>query len=56
MKLNHINLTVTDVPGAATFLEKYFDLKSLGGNDGIRVVKIDGDPDRLRLAFPRRCT
>lgn len=29
MKLNHLNLTVTDVTAAREFLEKYFDLKCL---------------------------
>ncbi|ATF13287.1 VOC family protein [Brevibacillus sp. HB1.2] len=29
MKLNHVNLTVTDVPAASDFLEKYFGLKKL---------------------------
>ena len=34
MKLNHLNLTVTDVPAAHQFLEKYFGLRSMGrGND-----------------------
>ncbi|TWE00999.1 catechol 2,3-dioxygenase-like lactoylglutathione lyase family enzyme [Neobacillus bataviensis] len=28
MKLNHLNLTVTDVNAAREFLEKYFDLKT----------------------------
>jgi catechol 2,3-dioxygenase-like lactoylglutathione lyase family enzyme len=27
MKLNHLNLTVTDVPEAEKFLEKYFGLR-----------------------------
>ena len=31
MKLNHLNLTVTDVPAAKTFLETYFGLKSEAG-------------------------
>lgn len=31
MKLNHLNLTVTDVPAAADFLEKYFGLRKLPG-------------------------
>jgi catechol 2,3-dioxygenase-like lactoylglutathione lyase family enzyme len=35
MKLNHINLTVTDVTAAARFLEKYFGLTSQGGNKGM---------------------
>jgi catechol 2,3-dioxygenase-like lactoylglutathione lyase family enzyme len=33
MKLNHINLTVTDVPAAEKFLETYFGLQSQGGNE-----------------------
>jgi len=35
MKLNHINLTVTDVAAAVSFLEKYFDLTVQGGNQGM---------------------
>ena len=31
MKLNHLNLTVTSVPDAHAFLEKYFGLRSMGG-------------------------
>ena len=30
MKLNHINLTVSDVSGAGAFLEKYFGLRPVG--------------------------
>ena len=30
MKLNHLNLTVTDVAEAHDFLEKYFGLRSMG--------------------------
>lgn len=30
MKLNHLNLTVTDALATKDFLEKYFGLKSLG--------------------------
>jgi lactoylglutathione lyase len=30
MKLNHINLTVTDVPAARNFLKTYFDLQDSG--------------------------
>jgi lactoylglutathione lyase len=30
MKLNHLNLTVTDVLDTSAFLEKYFGLKSAG--------------------------
>ncbi|QBD76100.1 VOC family protein [Ktedonosporobacter rubrisoli] len=38
MILNHVNLTVTDVSAAADFLEKYFGLRSQGGNNGFRVL------------------
>jgi lactoylglutathione lyase len=36
MKLNHLNLAVTDVAAAHQFLEKYFGLQSMGpGNDSM---------------------
>jgi catechol 2,3-dioxygenase-like lactoylglutathione lyase family enzyme len=38
MKLNHINLTVTDVPGAVAFLEKYFGMRKQGGDDKFAVL------------------
>ena len=38
MKLNHINLTVTDVPGTVQFLEKYFGLQSQGGDNKFAVL------------------
>lgn len=41
MKLNHINLTVTDVEAAANFLETYFDLHSQAGNKGFTVLLDD---------------
>jgi len=31
MRLNHVNLTVTDVQAAADFLEKYFELRRSEG-------------------------
>jgi lactoylglutathione lyase len=34
MKLNHLNLTVTDVLATRDFLQKYFELRSMGkGNE-----------------------
>ena len=47
MKLNHLNLTVTDVPGARQFLEKYFALQSLdkGGNSQIAQLRDDNGLD-----------
>jgi catechol 2,3-dioxygenase-like lactoylglutathione lyase family enzyme len=38
MKLNHINLSVTDVPGAEKFLEKYFGMQSQGGDNKFAVL------------------
>jgi catechol-2,3-dioxygenase len=35
MNLNHLNLTVTDVPQAHKFLEKYFGMRDMGGNTNI---------------------
>jgi catechol-2,3-dioxygenase len=35
MNLNHLNLTVSDVPDAAKFLEKYFGMRNMGGNNNI---------------------
>ena len=32
MKLNHVNLTVTDATEAAAFLEKYFGMTNQGGD------------------------
>ncbi|HEU4327132.1 MAG TPA: VOC family protein [Roseiflexaceae bacterium] len=41
MKLNHLNLTVTDVPEAHAFLEKYFELKSMGCNKNMGFLTDD---------------
>jgi lactoylglutathione lyase len=35
VRLNHLNLTVTDVDAAARFLERYFGLQAGGGNAGM---------------------
>ena len=35
MKLNHLNLTVSDVRQASDFLVKYFGMRSMGGNKGM---------------------
>jgi lactoylglutathione lyase len=42
MKLNHLNLAVTDVPAAEDFLEKYFDMRRLGGNAGMALLTDEG--------------
>jgi lactoylglutathione lyase len=41
MKLNHLNLTVTDVRAASAFLEKYFGMQSTGGNAGMAFLTDD---------------
>lgn len=41
MKLNHLNLTVTDVPAAHAFLEKYFGLKSMSCNQNMGFLTDD---------------
>lgn len=49
MKLNHLNLSVTDVPAAADFLEKYFGLhKQPSDRKGFCVLF---DADRLVLTL-----
>jgi catechol-2,3-dioxygenase len=41
MKLNHLNLTVTDVPETRKFLARYFDLQDGGGNNNIAFLTDD---------------
>ena len=48
MKLNHLNLTVTDVRAAAEFLERYFGLQNRGGNAGMAFL-LDDDGFVLTL-------
>ena len=49
MKLNHLNLTVTDATETRIFLEKYFGLRgSEGGNHGFQVLF---DDDHLVLTL-----
>jgi lactoylglutathione lyase len=44
VKLNHLNLTVTDVSAAHQFLEKYFRLRSMGaGNEKMAGLVDDND-------------
>jgi lactoylglutathione lyase len=44
MKLNHINLAVTDVSAAVLFFEKYFNLRKAASNQGLTVLL---DDDKL---------
>ena len=39
MKLNHLNLTVTDVAQSRGFLEKYFGMENGGGNNNMALLK-----------------
>ena len=41
MKLNHLNLTVKDVRETHAFLQKYFQLQDMGGNDNIAFLSDD---------------
>jgi catechol 2,3-dioxygenase-like lactoylglutathione lyase family enzyme len=41
LKLNHLNLTVTDVLAACAFLEKYYGLRRMGGNAGMSFMTDD---------------
>jgi catechol 2,3-dioxygenase-like lactoylglutathione lyase family enzyme len=43
MKLNHINLTVTDVQEASDFLVNYFGMRSMGGNKGMGFLTDEED-------------
>ena len=43
MKLNHINLTVTDVEAASNFLVDYFGMRSMGGNKGMGFLTDEQD-------------
>jgi len=43
MKLNHINLAVTDVQEASNFLVKYFGMRSMGGNKGMGFLTDEPD-------------
>ena len=43
MKLNHINLTVTNVRDASDFLVKYFGMRDMGGNQGMGFLTDEED-------------
>ncbi|HEK9102137.1 VOC family protein [Bacillus pfraonensis] len=49
MKINHLNLTVTDVPAAREFLEKYFGLTCRGTRGNGFAVLLDDDGFILTL-------
>ena len=41
MALNHLNLTVTDVPATRELLQRYFGLRIMGGNDNLALLSDD---------------
>jgi catechol 2,3-dioxygenase-like lactoylglutathione lyase family enzyme len=53
MKLNHVNLTVTDAAETAAFLEKYFGLRRMEGTEYKPSFAILNDDDGLVLTLIR---
>jgi catechol-2,3-dioxygenase len=51
MKLNHLNLTVTDVSAAETFLKTYFGLQSEEGDDHRKNFVVMYDDNKLVLGL-----
>lgn len=49
MKLNHLNLTVSDVPASQKFLETYFDMTCIGSRGNGFAVLFDDDGFVLTL-------
>lgn len=49
MKLNHLNLTVTDVNGTREFLEKYFGLQTISARGDSFVVMSDDNGSLIAL-------
>jgi len=67
MKLNHLNLTVTDVSASREFLEKYFDMKCVGSRGNAFAAMFDEEgfvltlmkgknvqyPETFHIGFPQ---
>ena len=53
MKLNHLNLTVSDVPATHRFLEKYFGLRGFQGMEPREAMSFMSDDDGMLLALFR---
>src|SRR5690242_18967378 len=51
MKLNHINLTVTNVDEASDFLVKYFGMRKVGGNKGLGLLTDEKDSLGIALTL-----
>lgn len=52
MTLNHLNLTVTDVPATSAFLQKHFGMTDGGGNNNIAFLR-DENGMVLTLTSPK---
>lgn len=63
MRLNHINLAVTDVPSAQAFFETHFNLRFIGSRSPDKLVVLADDNDSIitlsnmerrgEIAYPR---
>ena len=53
MKVNHLNLTVSNVPETHRFLEKYVGLKSYGGTEPREAMSFLSDDNGMVLALFR---
>ena len=53
MKLNHLNLTVTDAAETAQFLEKHFGLRGMEGVEPKKTFAMLGDDNGLVLTLIR---
>src|SRR5438445_7608708 len=53
MKMNHLNLTVTDAAETAQFLEKYFGLRSMEGLEQKKTFTMVRDDNGLVLTLIR---
>ena len=53
MKLNHINLTVTDAAETARFLERYFGLRGMAGVEPKKTVAMLRDDDGMVITLMR---
>ena len=53
MKMNHLNLTVTDAAETAQFLEKYFGLRSMEGLEQKKTFTMVRDDNGLVLTLMR---
>ena len=53
MKLNHLNLTVSDVPAAHQFLQKYFGLQGFNGMQPREAMSFMSDDGGMLVALFR---